>query len=74
MNTAPAYTPGDVNADGQVLANDARLALRASAKLEVLTDVQILAADVNEDGQVLANDARQILRYSAQLQRDFVKS
>lgn len=74
VNTVPAYTPGDVNADGQVLANDARLALRASAKLEVLTDAQILAADVNEDGQVLANDARQILRYSAQLQREFVKS
>lgn len=66
--------PGDVNGDGDVLANDARIALRASAKLEVLNDAQTKAADVDGDGQVLANDARQILRFSAKLQSEFVRA
>ena len=65
---------GDVNGDGDVLANDARLALRASAKLETLTETQKKAADVDGSGDVLANDARQILRFSAKLQKEFLKS
>ena len=67
------YIPGDVDGDGEVLANDARLALRASAKLVKLYGVAFRAADVDEDGDVLADDARQILRYSAKLQHEFVK-
>lgn len=66
--------PGDVNGDGDVLANDARLALRASAKLETLDAAQTEAADVDGDGRVLANDARQILRFSAKLQNEFEKA
>ncbi len=65
--------PGDVDGNGQVLANDARLALRASAKLETLDEIQTKAADVDGSGDVLANDARQILRFSAKLQHEFVK-
>lgn len=65
--------PGDVDGDGQVLAKDARLALRASANLEELDDAQFVAADVDGNRKVLANDARQILRYSAKLQQAFVK-
>ncbi|MCR5782846.1 MAG: DUF6273 domain-containing protein [Clostridia bacterium] len=65
---------GDVNGDGQILAGDARLALRYSAKIEELSAAQILAADVDENGQVLADDARQILRYSAKLQHAFDKA
>ncbi len=67
-------TPGDVDGNGQILANDARLALRASAHLENLDEKQFKAADVNGDNQVLANDARQILRYSAKLQNSFDKA
>ncbi|MCR5781306.1 MAG: InlB B-repeat-containing protein, partial [Clostridia bacterium] len=67
------FIPGDVDGSGAVLADDARLALRSSAKLENLDENQFKAADVNEDGQVLADDARQILRYSAKLQREFEK-
>ena len=67
------FIPGDVDGSGAVLADDARLALRSSAKLENLDENQFKAADVNEDGQVLADDARQILRYSAKLQREFDK-
>lgn len=65
---------GDVNMDGQVLANDARLALRASASLEQLDPVPALVADVDGNGKILANDARQILRFSAKLQKEFEKA
>ncbi len=68
------YMPGDVDGNGQVLANDARLALRASAKLETLDEKQKKAADVDGSGEVLANDARQILRFSAKLQHSFEKT
>ena len=71
---ADDYTPGDVNGDGDVLANDARLALRASAQLETLDEKQTKAADVDGSGQVLANDARQILRFSAKLQTEFSRA
>ena len=67
------YDAGDVDGNGDVLANDARLALRFSAKLEELDKYQQKAADVDGSGDVLANDARQILRFSAKLQSDFTK-
>ncbi len=70
---AGEYMPGDVDGNGQILADDARLALRASAKLENLTETQKKAADVDGSGDVLADDARQILRFSAKLQHEFVK-
>lgn len=59
---------GDVNGDGKVTADDARKALRASAKLENLTNKETLAADINGDGKVTADDARTILRKSAKLE------
>ena len=68
----PGLVYGDVNWDGKVLANDARLALRISARLENPSPMALTAADVNRDGYVLAADARQILRYSARLQSEFV--
>ncbi len=64
---------GDVTEDGSVLADDARLALRASAALDKLSESQAWAADVDEDDQVLADDARQILRFSAKIQSEFIK-
>ncbi|MCR5781362.1 MAG: trypsin-like peptidase domain-containing protein [Clostridia bacterium] len=64
---AERYSLGDVNGDSRVLADDARLALRASAMLENLTAAQKTAADVDSNGQVLADDARKILRVSASL-------
>ncbi|MCR5782954.1 MAG: dockerin type I repeat-containing protein [Clostridia bacterium] len=62
---------GDVNWDGKILADDARLALRISARLENPSPAAIAAADVNGDRYVLADDARQILRFSAKLQKEF---
>ncbi len=67
--TLPAtYTIGDVNDDGDVTATDARLALRASVKLESLSDTASKAADVNHDNSVTAADARIILRVSVKLE------
>ena len=65
--TAFAFATGDVNGDGAVKAADARLALRYSAKIEVLSDEQIKAADADKSGVVTASDARKILRVSAKL-------
>ncbi len=58
---------GDVSLDGKLEAADARLALRASAKLEILTANQIKCADTDGNKMVLADDARMILRASAKL-------
>lgn len=58
---------GDMNGDGSVRASDARLVLRAAAKLSPLTAGQSSLADVNSDGNVTAEDARLILWISADL-------
>ena len=62
---------GDVNGDGDIKSDDARLALRASVKLEPTivegTDAYKLA-DVNGDGAVKSDDARTILRISVKLE------
>ena len=60
---------GDVNLDGVVRAADARLALRAAAKLENLSSEAFAAADVDFDKKVSAKDARKILRVSAGLEK-----
>lgn len=61
------HAAGDVNGDGTVNAADARLALRASAKLEELSDMQKKAADVDSKDGITAADARKILRAAAKL-------
>ena len=59
------FLKGDVDGDGKVTAADARKALRASAKLEELTEEERAVADINGDGKVTAADAREILKESA---------
>ena len=72
VNTGKIYALlGDVNWDGKILADDARITLRISARLETLYPWALAVADVNGDGSVLSDDARQILRYSAKLQNGF---
>lgn len=56
---------GDVNSDGRVTSADARLILRASAKLETLANAYFVAADVDGNGKITASDARKTLRVSA---------
>ena len=60
---------GDVNFDKTVTAEDARLALRSAAQLELLTEEQLVAADINGNGEVTAEDARTILRIAAGLEQ-----
>ena len=63
------YTLGDVDADGKITSADARLALRASVKLEQYEEnsAPFLAADVDRSGMIEASDARLILRVSVKL-------
>ncbi len=58
---------GDANSDGVIRANDARLILRFSAKLEKFSNQQKNNCDINKDGYVTAADARIALRMAASL-------
>ena len=59
----------DVNGNGEIEAEDARLALRLSVGLDFSTDPKnVHAADVNGDGQIGADDARTILRLAVKLE------
>ena len=58
---------GDVNNDNKVSAADARLVLRAAAKIDVLDETDADFADVDRDGSVTTADARRILRASAMM-------
>lgn len=71
VSVSETYLLGDVNLDGKITAADARLALRASAGLEVLTNVQSILADVIKNNVIKADDARAILRVSAALDHPF---
>jgi hypothetical protein len=67
-NPESAFLPGDVNGNGKLDADDARMAQRAAAKLETLTEEQLKAADINGDSKLTAADPREILRKSAGLE------
>lgn len=58
---------GDLDSDGKVTASDARLLLRASAKMDNLTGAFSIAADVNLDGKITAADARKTLLVAANM-------
>ncbi len=65
----PVVSTGDINADGEITAADARLILRMAAKLDNVTDPALLAAaDLNKDGVITADDARIALRIAAKLE------
>ena len=68
VTVAADTLPGDVNLDGSVTPEDARLALRASVKLETLAEAAFACADVNGDGVITPEDARRILRASVHLE------
>ena len=68
---APAFLLGDVDDNGKVESADARLALRASVKLEnyAAGTQPYLAADVDRNGKIESSDARSILRASVNLEK-----
>jgi len=68
LTFAADYTLGDVDEDGTISSADARLALRASVKLEDLSDLAKKAADVDFDDSISSADARLILRASVGLE------
>lgn len=67
------YTPpkenilGDVDADENINATDALLILKYAAKINELTDMQLLVADTSKDKSVNALDALLILKYAAKI-------
>ena len=67
---AAAAAPGDVNGDGGVTAEDARLCLRQVVGLEAYArgSAAYTACDVTFDGGVTAEDARLILRAAVGLE------
>ncbi len=69
INISPYYQRGDANGDGEVTAEDARLALRASVKLYNPTGENPRnAADADRDGEITSADARLILRAAVKLE------
>lgn len=64
------FVPGDVNLNGKVESADARLALRASVKLESYPEksYEFFAADADLDKTISSADARLILRASVKLE------
>ena len=58
---------GDVDGDANVNATDARLVLRAAAKLDMLEGAFATAADPDGSNSINATDARMILRAAAKL-------
>lgn len=73
--TANAALCGDVSEDGLIGAGDARTILRASVRLETLSDELMQIADTDENGRITAADARTVLRMSVKLEpeRHFFK-
>ncbi len=63
-----ASVPGDINSDGILSSQDARIVLRATVELESLTEAQKKEADAYKDGKINAKDARTILRASVELE------
>ena len=70
VTASAAFLMGDVDGNGKVQAEDARLALRASVGLEKYKSGSnaFTAADVNKDGFIKADDARKILRAAVGLE------
>lgn len=59
---------GDLDGNSEVNAADARICLRAAAKLDTLPQKAMKAADINGDGKITGADARKILRASAKIE------
>lgn len=62
-----AHRKGDINGDGEVTVDDARLALRHAVKLVKLDTNPLAAGDANRDGSITVDDARLILRVAVRL-------
>ena len=68
VNEYEVVISADIDGNGKITAADARLALRAAAKIDTIDGVYSFAADVNGDEKLTAMDARTILRKAAGLE------
>ena len=59
---------GDVNADGYITSDDARLALRFAANMKKPTTDEKTSADINKDGKVTLEDVKLIMADSLDLE------
>ena len=66
-STKPEQKRGDVNSDGEVDIEDAKLALRMALNLAVLEEKAAAAADMDEDGRISLKDAQAILKAALNL-------
>lgn len=64
----PGVRKGDANMDDRIAADDARIALRYSVRLEEESETLVRLCDIDADGVVSADDARMILRASVRLE------
>lgn len=65
----PAVLKGDTNKDTKLTSWDASVILRHLARIETITDSDVLqAADTNEDGKITSWDASVILRHLAKIE------
>ena len=69
INITIYYRMGDVNGDGQIQPEDARLTLRAAVGFIRFTGMAFNAADADKDGEITPADARLILRASVGLEQ-----
>ena len=67
FNPGGVYSLGDLTGDGKINSSDARVALRAAAKLVELSEFAAQVGDIDGNGKVNSADARQILRAAAKL-------
>lgn len=72
INITPYWSKGDITGDGEIRANDARQALRASVGLTTLAGMTFFAADADRNGEITAADARLILRASVGLENLYI--
>lgn len=68
---AGAAETGDVNENGVISVDDARLILRYAVKLEAPTTTRRPLADVDGDGSITVEDARMVLRIAVGLDTQF---
>lgn len=64
----PLPPRGDMNGDGKIHADDARIALQAAARVIETTPALLRPGDVDNDGRISSSDARRILRAAAKLE------
>ncbi len=69
LNQIVVPQPGDIDFDGRVTAEDARLALRAAVGLEKLERYQYYATNYSEYRPIVSSAARDILRASCGLEK-----